>query len=138
MLIGMTSELHALVGDAEHVARNKIKPIMVRLLDGVVLECGAEKLTFISVVMPDELVEHYQEVKRYHKVRKTVEARVQLPFYEFKDASGAKQIEMMFDALSRSIDMVGEIKSLKLTKSDYCILKSAIEKGREQLKADLH
>ncbi|WP_374376783.1 hypothetical protein [Pseudomonas sp. AP-1] len=76
MLLGMISELHALVGDAEHVARNKIKPGMVKLLEGVVLECGAEKLTFISVVMSDELVAYYPEVKRCHKARKTVEARV--------------------------------------------------------------
>lgn len=55
---------------AEHVARNKVKPVMVCLLSDVVLECGAEKLTFIYVVMPDKLVEHYPEVKRYHKARK--------------------------------------------------------------------
>lgn len=42
---------------------------------------------------------------------------MQLPFYECNDASGATQI-----------DMIGEIKSLKLTKSDFYILKTAIEK----------
>lgn len=43
MIFGMTSEQYALIGDTEHIARNKIKPVMVRLLEDVVLECGAEK-----------------------------------------------------------------------------------------------
>ena len=133
MLLGMTSELHALVGDAEHVARNKIKPVMVQLLEGVVLECGAEKLTFIAVLMPDELVAYYPEVKRYHKARKTVEARVQIPFYEFKDASGTRQIDMLLDALDRAVAMIGEIRSLKLTAADSHVLTEAIGKARVQL-----
>lgn len=138
MIFGMTSEQHALIGDSEHIARNKVKPVMVHLLDAVVLECGAEKLTFISILMPDELVTHYPEVKRYHKARKTIEARVQLPFHEFKGASGVEQMDILLEALSRSIDMIGEIKSLKLTENDSCKLKSAIEKAREQLRTDLH
>ncbi|MDU9404049.1 hypothetical protein RTH46_16285 [Pseudomonas sp. zfem004] len=133
----MTSEQHALIGDAEHIARNKIKPVMVRLLENIVLECGAEKMTFISIVMPDELIAEYPEVKRYHKARRVVEARVQLPFYEFKEADSVQQVGLLLDALVRSIDMVGKIKSLKLTRGDYHMLKSTVEKARVQLVADL-
>ncbi|MFJ4347443.1 hypothetical protein [Pseudomonas sp. NPDC089401] len=129
----MTSELHSLVSDAEHAARNKIKPGMVQLLEGVVLECGAEKLTFIAVIMPDELVVHYPEVKRYHKARKTVEARVQVPFYEFEEAGSVRQIDMLLNALDRAVVMIGEIRSLKFTTADSHVLKETIGKARAQL-----
>ncbi|MBC3476415.1 MULTISPECIES: hypothetical protein [Pseudomonas] len=130
----MSSEQHVIVGDAERVASKKVDPVMKSLLENVSLECGAEGWSFITIVMPDERIGDYPEVKRYHKTKKDIEVRVQLPTYEFKDASRAQQVDFMLDALSRSVDMMSDIKSLKLTKNDAQTLKGIVEKARLQLR----
>ncbi|MDU9404048.1 hypothetical protein RTH46_16280 [Pseudomonas sp. zfem004] len=130
----MSSEKHILVGDSERVARNAVEPVISELLEGVELSCGAKKWSVITIVMPDERVGDYPEVKRYHKARQVIELRVQLPFYEFKEAGSAEQIGLVLDALTRSVDMMKEIKSLKITGEEYSILKKIVEKARLELK----
>lgn len=133
MEIWMSSEKDVLVGKAEHTARNKVEPIVNQLLHKVELACGLERWSVIFIVMRDEWIGSYPEIKRYHKSKKDVELRVQLPFFEFKDADDLKQIKMLLDALSRSVDMMEEINNLKLTKEDARALRESVEKARVQL-----
>ena len=72
----------------------------------------------------------YPEVKRYHKKRQVIELRVQLPFYKCIEADSSQQIDLMLDALTRSVDLMKEIKSLKLTSEEYSVLKEIVEKAR--------
>ncbi len=69
----MSSEQHVIVGDAERVASKKVDPVMKSLLENVSLECGAEGWSFITIVMPDERIGDYPEVKRYHKTKKDID-----------------------------------------------------------------
>lgn len=126
----MSSEKHILVGDSERVARNTVEPVISELLEGVELSCGAKKWSVITIAMPDERVGDYPEVKRYHKKRQVIELRVQLPFYKFIKAGSSQQIDLMLDALTRSVDLMKEIKSLKLTIEEYSMLKEIVEKAR--------
>lgn len=129
-----SSEQHILVGNAAQIARKKVKDALVDLLSGVSLECGADSWTFISILMPDERIDDYPEVKRYHKTRKVIEVRVQIPINEFKEANDSQQVNLMLDAVLRSVEMMREIKSLKLTESDSRVLADSIEKARVMLK----
>lgn len=135
MIFRTSSEQHVMVGEAAQIARKRVKDVLVDILSDVSLECGAETWSFISILMPDERVGDYPEVKRYHKAKKVVEVRVQLPIYEFRGATEAQQISIMLDAVSRSVNMMGEIKSLKMTERDVCTLKEAVERARLQLEA---
>ncbi|NIF18571.1 hypothetical protein [Pantoea sp. Cy-639] len=128
-----SSEQHVLAGNAAQIARKKVKDILVEILRDVSLECGAEAWTFISILMPDERIGDYPEVRRYHKARKVIEVRVQVPIYEFKDSNALQQVSLILDALSRSVEMMKEIKSLKLTENDALVLKGAVEKARAKL-----
>lgn len=131
----MSSEKHISVSEAVTSARKVVEPVIAGLVKDVELSCGAEKWSVISIVMPDERVGDYPEVKRYHKASKDIELRVQLPFSEFKEAERRQQINFMLASLIRSVDLASEIKSLKLSESDACVLKEAIEKARLTLTA---
>ncbi|MBC7194005.1 hypothetical protein MXB02_23810 [Pseudomonas mosselii] len=133
MIFRTSSEQDLLVGEAAQVARKKVKDVLVDILSGVTLECGAETWSFISILMRDEWIGDYPEVKRYHKSRKVIEVRVQLPIYEFKDAGEMQQVGLMLDAVLRSVEMMKEIKSLKLTENDALVLKESVEKARAKL-----
>lgn len=130
----MSSEKHVLVGDSERVARNAVESVVSELLRNVELSSGARKWSIITIAMPDERIGDYPEVKRYHKSRQVIELRVQLPFYRFKESDSVQQIEIILNALSRSVDLMSEIKSLKLTRDEASALKEIVEKARERLK----
>ncbi|AVD83487.1 hypothetical protein C4Q28_15590 [Pseudomonas sp. SWI6] len=83
--------------------------------------------------MPDERVIDYPEVKKYHKARKVIEVRVQIPVNEFKEADESRQVSLMLDAVLRSIEMMKGIKSLKITESDVLLLKDSVNKARAKL-----
>lgn len=131
----MSSEKHISVNEAVTAARKAVEPVIAELVKDVELSCGAEKWSVISIVMPDERVGDYPEVKRYHKSSKDIELRVHLPFNEFKEADKFQQITLMLASLIRSIDLASEIKSLKLPENDACVLKEVIEKARITLTA---
>ena len=133
MIFHTSSEQDVLVGEAAQAARRKVKDVLVDILSGVSLECGAETWSFISILMRDEWIGDYPEVKRYHKSRKVIEVRVQLPIYEFKEAGEVQQVGLMLDAVLRSVEMMKEIKSLKLAESDALVLKDSVEKARAKL-----
>ncbi|MPT00509.1 MAG: hypothetical protein E2581_18700 [Pseudomonas sp.] len=133
MKVWMSSEKEALVGKAEHAARNKIEPVINRILDKVNLVGDLEKWSVIFIIMRDEWLEGYPELKRYHKAKKDVELRVQLPFSEFRDADENQQVNLLLDALLRSVDMMGEMKNLKLKYEDCYLLKEVIERARLEL-----
>ncbi len=70
MEIWMSSEKDVLVGKAEHTARHKVEPIVNQLLHKVELACGLERWSVIFIVMRDEWIGSYPEIKRYHKSKK--------------------------------------------------------------------
>ncbi|AVD85635.1 hypothetical protein C4Q26_00025 [Pseudomonas sp. SWI44] len=78
--------------------------------------------------MPDERVIDYPEVKKYHKARKVIEVRVQIPVNEFKEADESRQVSLMLDAVLRSIEMMKEIKSLKITRAMFFCLRIQLTK----------
>lgn len=135
MLFHSSSEQDILVGPGAQVARRKVAAVMSDLLEGVTLECGAGTWSYISIMMPDDIIDSYPEVRRYHKQRSVVEVRVQLPFYDFIDAGDVGKIELMLEGLSRSVDLMAGIKSLKMSDSDTDLLRGVIDQAKHKFGA---
>lgn len=52
----MSAEKEARVGTAEHVVRNKIKPVLDEALAELSLEFDLERWSYISIIMPKDFV----------------------------------------------------------------------------------
>lgn len=133
MIFHSSSEQDILVGPGAQVARRKVAAVVSELLSDVSLECGAGTWSYISIMMPDDAIEGYPEVSRYHKQRSVVEVRVQLPFYDFKDADDVGKIKFMLDGLSRSVDLMAGIKTLKMSSADAGVLRGVVAQAKERL-----
>ena len=126
----MSAEKEARVGTAEHVVRNKIKPVVDEALAELSLEFDLERWSYISIIMPKDFVSDYPEVARLHKKTKVLEFRLHIPFDDFLSASEYDQISMMLNAIERSIDMMGKFK---VSEKDRKTLRQAVNETRNKL-----
>ncbi|WP_047296662.1 Imm44 family immunity protein [Pseudomonas lundensis] len=126
----MSAEKEARVGTAEHVVRNKIKPVLDEALAELSLEFDLERWSYISIIMPKDFVSDYPEVARLHKKTKVLEFRLHIPFDDFLSASEYDQISMMLNAIERSIDMMGKFK---VSEKDRKTLRQAVNETRNKL-----
>lgn len=133
MFFHSSSEQDVSVGPGAQAARRKVAAVVSDLLSEVSLECGAETWSYISIMMPDDAIDGYPEVSRYHKQRSVIEVRVQLPFYEVKDADDVGKVEFMLDGLNRSIDLMVGIKSLKMSSADASVLRDVVTQAKDRL-----
>lgn len=133
MIFHSSSEQDIWVGPGAQVARRKVAAVMSELLEGVTLECGAGTWSYISIMMPDDIVDSYPEVRKYHKQRSVIEVRVQLPFYDFKEADDVGKVGFMLEGLSRSVDLMVGIKNLKMSDYDADLLRSVVDQSKHKL-----
>ena len=126
----MSAEKEARVGTAEHVVRNKIKPVLDEALAELSLEFDLERWSYISIIMPKDFVSDYPEVARLHKKTKVLEFRLHIPFDDFLNANEHDQISMMLNAIERSIDMMGKFK---VPEKDREALRQAVNEARNKL-----
>jgi len=126
----MSAEKEARVGTAEHVVRNKIKPVLDEALAELSLEFDLERWSHISIIMPKDFESDYPEVARLHKKNKVLEFRLHIPFDDFLSASEYDQISMMLNAIERSIDMMGKFK---VSEKDRETLRQAVNETRNKL-----
>ena len=126
----MSAEKETRVGTAEHVVRNKIKPVLDEALAKLSLEFDLERWSYISIIMPKEFVSDYPEVARLHKKTKVLEFRLHIPFDDFLNANEHDQISMMLNAIERSIDMMGKFK---VPEKDRETLRQAVNEARNKL-----
>ncbi|MFF7106246.1 hypothetical protein [Pseudomonas sichuanensis] len=133
MIFHSSSEQDILVGSGAQVARRKVAAVMSDLLSDISLECGAGTWSYISIMMPDDAMDGYPEVSRYHKQRSVIEVRVRLPFYEFKEVDDAGKIGFMLDGLNRSVDLMAGIKGLNMSSGDTNVLRGVVTQAKERL-----
>ena len=126
----MSAEKEVRVGTAEHVVRNKIKPVLDEALAELSLEFDLERWSYISIIMPKDFVSDYPEVARLHKKTKVLEFRLHIPFDDFLNANEHDQISMMLNAIERSIDMMGKFK---VPEKDREALRQAVNEARNKL-----
>ena len=126
----MSAEKEAAVGTAEHIVRNKIKPIMDNVLEGAVLDFDLERWSFISIIMPERFAADYPEVAKYHKKTKVLEFRLPIPFDEFLHSDEKGQISLILNALEKTTEIMSKFK---VPDKDRETLRHAVTKARDEL-----
>jgi hypothetical protein len=86
MNFSMSGEIDADIGWGEHVARNKILPILAELVDEASLEFELERWSFISIILSGKFISDYPEVFKFNKKSKVLEFRLQIDHERFKQA----------------------------------------------------
>lgn len=130
MKFSMSGEIDADIGWGEHVARNKILPILAELVDEASLEFELERWSFISIILSDKFISDYPEVFKFNKKSKVLEFRLQIDHESFKQADEPLQISMMLDSIERSI---GLMSKFKMVESDRRLLLDAVNETRKKL-----
>ena len=130
MKFSMSGEIDADIGRGEHVARNKILPILAELVEGASLAFELERWSFISIILSGKFISDYPEVFKFNKKSKVLEFRLQVDHERFKQADEPLQISMMLDSIERSI---GLMSKFKMVESDRKLLLGAVKETRKNL-----
>ena len=126
----MSGEIDADIGRGEHVARNKILPVLAELVEGASLEFELDRWSFISIILSGKFISDYPEVFKFNKKSKVLEFRLQIDHESFKQADEPLQISMMLDSIERSI---GLMSKFKMVESDRRLLLDAVNETRKKL-----
>lgn len=130
MKFSMSGEIDADIGRGEHVARNKILPVLAELVEGASLEFELDRWSFISIILSGKFISGYPEVFKFNKKSKVLEFRLQIDHESFKQADEPLQISMMLDSIERSI---GLMSKFKMVESDRRLLLDAVNETRKKL-----
>lgn len=130
MKFSMSGEIDADIGRGEHVARNKILPVLAELVEGASLEFELDRWSFISIILSGKFISDYPEVFKFNKKSKVLEFRLQIDHESFKQADEPLQISMMLDSIERSI---GLMSKFKMVESDRRLLLDAVNETRKKL-----
>lgn len=130
MKFSMSGEIDADIGRGEHVARNKILPVLAELVEGASLEFELDRWSFISIFLSGKFISDYPEVFKFNKKSKVLEFRLQIDHESFKQADEPLQISMMLDSIERSI---GLMSKFKMVESDRRLLLDAVNETRKKL-----
>jgi hypothetical protein len=130
MKLWMTSEAMADVADALRVVRNSAEEEMNRFLADTAFPQDFKEWAVIVIVLPKDLEPSFPEVVRKSGKRKVLEFRLQIPHQEFLIASDAERLGMLFDCLSRSIDLMPK---LSVSAEGQAVAREALAKARQSL-----
>ncbi|MBA9901141.1 Imm44 family immunity protein [Burkholderia cepacia] len=126
MKLWMSGEVEADLADTYRVARNAIEPVVNRALEGIEFDQKTEKWTLIPIILSDTFLSGFPEIVKRSSKGTVLEFRLQIPHEEFKQASSEEKMAMLFDALSRSIDLMPKLKvSLESQTKFYAALAQA-------------
>ena len=126
----MSAEREADVRDGESYARKKISPILTELLNPVVLDSGLKSWSFISIILSDTFLPGMPEIIKLNKKNMEIDCRVHIDHDRFKEAGEHEKIEMMLDAIERSIKMMSKYKIIH---RDQSMLHSILSEARKKI-----
>lgn len=126
----MSAEVDADVGDAHRHARNAVEPAVNRALEGVSFNEPFDEWAFLSIIVADAVLPGFPEVVKKSSKGKVLEFRLQIPHEEFKLASPGGKMAMLFDALSRSVDLMPKLKVSSDSQEKF---RTALEQARTDL-----
>ena len=126
----MSAEREADVRDGESYARKKISPILTELLNPIVLDSDLKSWSFISIILSDTFLPGMPEVIKLNKKNMDLDCRIHIDHDRFKEVGEREKIEMMLDAIERSIKMMSKFK---VPSKDRGALRNAVVEARARL-----
>jgi len=108
MKLWMSGEIQADVDSAYMKARNAIQHAVNRLLAAVSIPGKIDEWDFIAIIREEDSPD-YKEVVKKSAQEKELEFRLRIPHAEFLAASPEERIGLIFKALSRSVDLMGQL-----------------------------
>ena len=130
MIFWMTSESMSDVDSAVAKASRLIEAKVNQLIKNVNINESFEKWALIVIVVNKELEKSFPEVVRKVQKGKVFDFRLQISHDEFLASDQQKQVEMIFDCLSRSIDLM---TTLKVKSETQTVLRSVLIKARQSM-----
>ena len=103
-----SGETQADVGDAFAKTMKAIAAELNRLLADVSFGGKVEQWAFIPIILEEDSPDFGEVVKKSAQ-GKELEFRLKIPHAEFLAASPAERIGLIFKALSRSVDLMGQL-----------------------------
>jgi hypothetical protein len=88
----------------------EIEPIVNRALEEFEFDEKTEKWILISIILSDVFLLGFPEISGRSSKGTVIEFRLHIPHSEFKRIDAMKQMAMIFDALSRSVDLIPKLK----------------------------
>ncbi|RBB31866.1 hypothetical protein DPV79_40110 [Burkholderia reimsis] len=110
MRLWTSGEIELDVEESSRIAINKIKAAVNQALEGVYFDEKAEKWTFIPIILSEKFISDFPEIAKRSSKGAVLEFRLHLPYEEFKQAGAERQMVMLFDVLSRSVELMTKLK----------------------------
>jgi hypothetical protein len=104
----MSGEIEADIADAYRQARKKVESEVNRLLAEVSIAEKAKEWAFIAIIRKDDSPD-YGEVVKKSSQGKEFEFRLKIPHAQFLAANPGQRVGLIFKALSRSVDLMGQL-----------------------------
>ena len=108
MKLWMSGEIQKDVGDVYRIARKSVEQSVNDRLLHTTLETKTETWAFIAIITPDDHPD-YPEIKKKDSRRKVLEFRLKIDHARFLHGTPEQRIEMLLDALKRSVSYMPEL-----------------------------
>jgi hypothetical protein len=106
----MSGEVEADLADSYRISRNSVECAVNLDLENTLFSEKFEKWAVIPVILSDTFISGFPEIVKLSSKGKVLEFRLQVAYTEFKKASSERRLAMIFDALSRSVDLMPKLK----------------------------
>lgn len=119
MIIWMSGELQADVGEAYRIISRELERVINAPLKGIDYSVGQiVKWALIPIILSPrtERSTGYAEVRKYHRKRRVIEFRLKIDHAPFKAADDLGKRRMIFAMILRSVE---EARSMKLPPFDF-------------------
>jgi hypothetical protein len=127
-----SGEVQADVGNAYREAMKVIAAELNRLLDDLSFGEKAAQWAFIAIIRQEDSPD-YDEVAKKSSRGKVLEFRLKIPHTEFLSANPSQRIALIFEALSRSVTLMGKLGVPTDTQSALRAILSRAEHGLGRL-----
>lgn len=108
MKLWLSAEMYDPVGDSVRIVSNKIENTFNQAFARKNYGQGVEEWAYAAIIFPPEIdgykVEGYTEYRRYHKKEKSIEFRLRIDYFQFRDGDESVQTKLICEALIRSLE----------------------------------